>query len=200
LAAAHQVRVHRIKENTMTRIHPAHVLLAVALAAGGGAAQAYNYSKSVLNGARDDIKATYKAERDACGKLAGNAKDICVEEAKGHEKIALAWLDYNYSGSTSDQAKLNEAIYESRYEVAKERCDDLAGEPKDVCQREAKTARDKAKADAKANQKIMEAQDDAAVAKMKADYKLAVERCDTLAGERKDVCVASAKARYHERW
>ena len=125
---------------------------------------------------------------------------VCVEEAKGHEKIALAWLDYNYSGSTSDQAKLNEAIYEARYEVAKERCDDLAGEPKDVCQREAKTARDKAKADTKANQKIMEAQDDAAAAKMKADYKLAAERCDTLAGERKDICIASAKARYHEKW
>jgi hypothetical protein len=184
----------------MTRIPFAHALLAVALAAGAGAATAANYSKSVLDGARDDIKATYKAEKDACDKLAGNAKDVCSQDAKGREKIAMAWLDYNYSGSTSDQAKLNEAIYEARYEVAKERCDDLAGEPKDVCQRDAKTARDKAKADTKANQKIMDAQDDAAMAKMKADYKLAVERCDTLAGERKDVCVASAKARYHERW
>ena len=184
----------------MMRIPFTPALLALALAAAGGAAQATNYSKSVLNGARDEVKATYKAERDGCDKLAGNAKDVCVEEVKGREKIALAWLDYNYSGSTSDQAKLNEAIYESRYEVAKERCDDLAGEPKDVCQREAKTARDKAKADTKANQKIMEAQDDAAAAKMKADYKLATERCDTLAGERKDICIASAKARYHEKW
>jgi hypothetical protein len=184
----------------MTRIHPVHALLAIALAAGAGAAQAANYSKSVLDGARDEIKATYKAEKDSCDKLAGNAKDICTQESKGREKIALAWLDYNYSGNASDQAKLNEAIYESRYEVAKERCDDLAGEQKDTCQREAKTARDKAKADTKANEKIMEAQDDAAAAKMKADYKLAVQRCDTLSGERKDICVASAKARYHERW
>jgi hypothetical protein len=184
----------------MTRFNPAHALLALALAVGGGTAQAANYSKSVLDGARDDVKAQYKSSREACDKLAGNAKDVCVEDAKGHEKVALAWLDYNYSSSPSDQMKLNEAIYEARYAVAKERCDDLAGEPKDLCQREAKTARDKAKADAKLNKKVTDAMDDAEAAKMKADYKLATERCDTLNGERKDICVASAKARYHERW
>jgi len=132
--------------------------------------------------------------------MTGNAKEVCVEESKGREKVALAWLDYNYSGAESDQAKLNEAIYEARYEVAKERCDDVAGDAKDVCQREAKTERDKAKADAKASKKVADALDSAEAAKMKADYKLAAERCDSLTGERKDICVASAKARYHERW
>jgi hypothetical protein len=184
----------------MMRFNPSHALLALALAVGGGAVQAANYSKTVLDGARDDVKAQYKATRDACDKMSGNAKDVCVEDAKGHEKVALAWLDYNHSSSPSDQAKLNEAIYESRYAVAKERCDDQAGEAKDLCQREAKTARDKAKADAKLNKKVTDAMDDAEAAKMKADYKLAAERCDTLNGERKDICVASAKARYHERW
>jgi hypothetical protein len=189
-----------MKEKTMKRIHPAHALLALALAVGGGAAQAANYSKSVLEGAREDVKANYKASREACDKLSGNAKDICVEDTKGREKIALAWLDYNYSGSASDQLKVNEAIYEGRYQVAMERCDDQAGDAKDLCQREAKTAREKAKAEAKLNKKVADAMDDAETAKLKADYKLASERCDSMAGERKDVCIASAKARYHERW
>lgn len=184
----------------MMRITPAHALLALAIAVGCGGAQAANYSKSVLEGAREDVKTHYKGVKDSCDKMTGNAKDICTEDAKGREKVALAWLDYNYSGSESDQAKLNETIYEARYEVAKERCDDMSGEAKDVCQREAKTARDKAKADAKASKKVADALNDAEAAKMKADYKLAAERCDTLAGERKDVCIASAKARYHERW
>lgn len=185
----------------MTRIiSPAHTLLALVLALGAGAAQAVNYSKPVLDGARDDIKATYRSAKDACDKMSGNAKDICIEDAKGREKVSLAWLDYNNSGSDADLNKLNEAIYESRYEVADERCEDLSGDAKDVCQREAKTVRDKAKADAKMSKKINDAMDTAEAAKMKADYKLAAERCGTLSGERKDVCVASAKARYHERW
>ena len=32
------------------------------------------------------INAEYKADKAACGSLAGNANDICVEQAKGKEK------------------------------------------------------------------------------------------------------------------
>jgi hypothetical protein len=185
-----------------TRKHPTtHALLALAVTLCCGAAQAANnFSKSVYNGAKDDIKATYKADRETCSKQSGNAKDICVEQAKGYEKIALARLEYNYTGTPKDEMKLHEAVYEARYDVAKEKCDDLAGDAKGLCEREAKTARDKAKADTKANKKITDAAIDAEEARMKADYKLASAKCDTLAGEAKDVCVASAKARYNERW
>jgi hypothetical protein len=177
---------------------PALVTLAVALSCGG--ALAANYSKAVLDAARDDVKQAYKVNKDACDKLNGNAKDICVQDAKGKENVALAWLEYNYSGTSGDQKKLNESIAEARYEVAKERCDDRSGDAKDLCQREAKTAYDKAQADAKLNKQVADAMDDAERSRMKADYKLAAERCNTLAGERKDICVASAKARYQERW
>jgi len=182
----------------MTRITHTPLWAALALALTCGAAQADNYSKSVYDKAKDDVKATYKAERDGCDKMSGNAKDVCVEEAKGHEKVALAQLDYNNTGKADDQMKVAEATYESRYAVAKERCDDFAGDKKDVCTREAKTAYEKSKADAKANKKIADAHSDADEAKMKADYKLARERCDSLAGDAKDSCIASAKARYHE--
>ncbi|HEV8690784.1 MAG TPA: hypothetical protein VGQ91_10840 [Ideonella sp.] len=182
----------------MTRLTPHALLATLGLALACGAAQANNYSKAVYDKAKDDVKATYKAERDNCGKLSGNAKDICVEEAKGRENIALAQLDYNNTGKADEQMKLAEATYEARYAVAKERCDDLAGDKKDVCTQEAKTTYEKAKADAKANKKIADARSDAEKTKMKADYKLAKERCDTLAGDAKDSCIASAKARYNE--
>ncbi len=164
-----------------------------------GMAQAANFSKSVYDGAKDDIKKTYKVDKDACDKLSGNAKDICEEEAKGREKVALAQLEYNYTGSSKDEAKLMEARYEARYEVAKERCDDRSGDAKDVCNREAKTAYEKSKADLKMNKKVAEAVDDAEEARVKADYKLASEKCGTLAGDAKDVCMNSAKARYSQR-
>lgn len=185
---------------TRNTLRPTHALLALAVAFGCGAAQAANYSKSVLDGAREDVKQTYKVNKDTCDKMSGNAKDICVQEAKGLENVALAWLDFNYSGTPADQLKLNETIAESRYEIAKEKCDDRSGDAKDLCQREAKTAYDKAKADAKLNKKVADAMDDAERARMKADYKLAAERCSSLSGDTKDICVASAKARYHERW
>lgn len=185
---------------TRTRQTTTHALLALAAALCCGMAQAGNYSKAVLDTARDDVKTTYKADKESCDKLSGNAKDICVADVKGREKVALAWLDYNYESTPTEQAKLNEAIYEARYEIANEKCDDLAGDPKDLCQREAKTSRDKAKADTKLNKKVAEAYDDAESARLKADYKLAAERCSSLSGDQKDVCKASAKARFHERW
>ena len=49
----------------------------------------------------------------------------------------------------------------------------------------------------KARKEIKEARDEAAETKREADYKVAQERCDGLAGSAKDACQASAKARYN---
>lgn len=181
--------------------HTSTLLLASAALIGmAGPAAAENFSKTTYGNAKDELKAIYKTEREACNSQAGNAKDICVETAKGHEKVAMAQLEYNYTGKPADEMKVREARYEARYEVAKEKCDDLAGDQKDICNREAATARDKAKADVKQAKRVNDAAEDADEARMKADYKLAATKCDTLAGDAKDTCVASAKARYHQRW
>src|SRR4029077_14540301 len=96
---------------------------------------------------------------------------------------------------------------EATYEVAKEKCDDLSGNAKDVCMKEAKAAQVKAKADAKVDRvssdtqnkaadKTAEARRDASDDKRNADYKVAIEKCDALSGGAKDACVQDAKARY----
>jgi hypothetical protein len=69
--------------------------------------------------------------------------------------------------------------------VAKERCDDSAGNVKDVCVKEAKAAHVSAKADAKAQEKIVDAHKDAAVDKRDAEYAVAKEKCDALSGNTK---------------
>ena len=61
---------------------------------------------------------------------------------------------------------------------------------------EAKTGRTKDMADAKMNKEIGEAKVDAAQAKRDADYKLAIEKCDALAGDAKSACVANAKSTF----
>jgi hypothetical protein len=172
---------------------------AAALSCSVFAAPAANFSKGTYDGAKQDIKANFKAERESCNSLSANAKDVCIQAAKANQDIALAQLEYNYTGTDKDELKLMTATYEGRYNVAKEKCDDLSGQPKDVCLQEAKTARDKAEADVKLGKKLAAAFDAADQAKLKADYKLAKEKCDNLGGDAKDVCMASAKARYRER-
>jgi hypothetical protein len=160
------------------------------------AAGAANISPATYDGARKDVETTYKAERDACGQMSGNAKDICVETAKGKESVAMARLKYQRSGDAKDMSKVTEARYEADYKVAKELCDDQAGNAKDVCVAKAKAEHDKAKADAKMNKSTAEARNDAAETKNKADYKVASERCDAMSGNAKDSCLASARARF----
>lgn len=179
------------------QIRPSRLLCALALIGLAGAASA-NLTKPVYNAAKDEVKAMFKAERDKCDPLSGNAKDVCVDRAKGQEKVALANLEYQYTGTVKDHNDYLESRFEARYKLAKEMCDDKAGNAKDVCVAEAKAEHDRAKADLKANKKIAEAQADAMEAKLKADYKVAKERCDALAGDAKDSCQASAKARYFQ--
>jgi hypothetical protein len=153
-------------------------------------------SKADYKAGKTRISADYKADKAACDSLTANAKDICVREAKAKEKVARAEIEYGYTGKTADRNKVLVAKAESAYAVAKERCDDLAGNAKDVCVKEAKAVEIKALADAKMGKEIGEAKKDAAADKLDADYKVAIEKCDALAGDPKSSCVAAAKARF----
>jgi len=159
-------------------------------------AYAANISKADYTAGKARISASYKADKAACDSQSGNAKDICVQEAKAKEKVALAELEYSHTGKPADRNKVFVARAESAYAVAKERCDDLAGNAKDVCVKEAKAVEIKALADAKLGKDIGEARQDAASQKLDADYKVAIEKCDALAGDAKNNCVAAAKARF----
>jgi hypothetical protein len=154
--------------------------------------------KPTYDAAKSELKTSYKTERAACDSMAGNAKDICVTTAKGREEVAMAHLEYQYTGKSSDRAALLKARYEARYEIAEERCDDLGAQQKDVCVAEAKAERDKGKAAAKASKDVDAALEDAQTAAVKADYKVARERCDSLGGDNKDVCLATARARFDQ--
>ena len=159
-------------------------------------AHAASMSRADYTAAKTRISAEYKSDKAACASLAANAKDICVEEAKAKEKVALAELEYGYTGKAGDRTKVAVAKAESAYAVAKEKCDDQAGNAKDVCVKEAKAVETKALADAKMGTEIGEAKKDAAADKRDADYNVAVEKCDALAGDAKSSCIAAAKAKF----
>jgi hypothetical protein len=159
-------------------------------------AHAATGDKAAYKAGKDSIAATYKSDKDACGSLAGNAKDICMEEAKGKEKVAKAELEYGYTGKPKDQNAIAVAKADAAYAVAKEKCDDLAGNPKDVCVKEAKAQHTRGLADAKVTKVSADARRDAGADKRDADYKVATEKCEALAGDAKTGCMNDAKARF----
>ena len=167
----------------------AAALLALPVHAASMTRTDYTASKSRISDA-------YKADKKACDSQSANAKDICVEEAKAKEKVARAELEFGYTGTAKDQTKVAVAKAESAYAVAKEKCDDKAGNDKDVCRQAAKAIEVRGLADAKMVKKIDEAKSDAAQSKLDADYKLAAEKCDALAGDAKTTCTTAAKSRF----
>ena len=160
-------------------------------------AHAATMSKADFKAEKNLITAQYKADKAGCSSLSANAKDICVEQVKAKEKVARAELTFAYTGKPGDQNKILVAKAETSYAVAKEKCDDLAaGNPKDVCVKEAKAVETKALADAKMGRQISAARSDASDSKRDADYKVAAEKCDALAGDSKANCMANAKANF----
>ncbi|MHB8948350.1 MAG: hypothetical protein ACYC4S_04715 [Rhodoferax sp.] len=159
-------------------------------------AQAVTVTKEQYKADKTRISADYKVDKKACDALKDNAKDICVQEAKAKESVARAELEYSYTGKAADQTKVLEAKAKSAYAVAKEKCDDMSGNDKDICVKEAKAAETKALADAKMGKQIGEAKKEAAEDKSDANYKLAIEKCDAMTGDAKTSCVAAAKAKF----
>jgi hypothetical protein len=160
-----------------------------ALAATKGDKVAYDQAKS-------SAKASYDTDKKACDPMSGNAKDICVAEAKAKRVKTEANAEASYKNTPKAREHAIHEGAEADYKVAKERCDDKAGNAKDVCIKEAKAVLTKTEADAKATMKGTEARVDANKDKRDADYKVATEKCDALAGDPKAACIAEAKARF----
>lgn len=156
------------------------------------AAHAAPLSKTEFTAGMSRIQADYKTEREACNTQAKNAKDICVQEAKAHEKVERATLAHAYSEKPDDLRKVQIAKAESRYAVAKERCDDAAGQAKDVCRKEAKAIETKSLAGIKLGEKMADARQDAAQTRRDADHSVAAEKCESLDGDAQRSCKAKA--------
>lgn len=157
-------------------------------------AQAATMARSDYKAAKSRISATYKADKAACASFTANAKDVCIEQAKAKEKVARAELEYAYSDTTRNENKVLVAKAEATYAVAKEKCDDLSGNAKDVCVKEAKVVETQALADAKVGKKVNAAITDAAKDVTDAKYKAAAEKCESMSGDAKASCMANAKA------
>ncbi|MFJ1257984.1 hypothetical protein [Cupriavidus sp. CuC1] len=149
-------------------------------------------SKADYDAAVKTANTNYKAARAQCDSLKGNAKAVCVKEAKRDEEVAKA-------NAEADKVKAD-----ADYSVGKEKCEDLKGNDKDVCVKDAKAAHEQALGSAKVEKAaatgtstdVAEARADARKDSLEAAYKAEKEKCDAMSGDAKDKCVANVKAKY----
>lgn len=114
-------------------------------------------SKAQYKAAREHISDQYKKDRAACKAMAGNAKHVWIEEAKGRERIAEAELKASYSPSDKHRHALGRARIETAHAVARETCDSLSGSARAVCRNEAKGAYLAARAEARLAEQTVKA-------------------------------------------
>ena len=201
----------------MNKYRIAAIATAFTLVFSAGAI-AINMSNDDYKAGKAGIAAEYKSARANCDAFSANAKDVCIAEAKGRENVAKAELEASHKPTNKNRYNVSIARADATYSVGKEKCDDKAGNVKDVCLKEATADAVAARADAKARlqtadanqvaadktaaaraqagEKGAAARQDAATDKRNADFAVAKEKCDIFAGDAKSACVKEAKARF----
>jgi len=199
---------------------PCTVIFSALLLTCALGAAAAPLSKADYKASKADIENKFKADKKACNVHADNAKDICVEEAKGAERVAKAELEANYEPSTKHTIAVQEAKAKATLAIAKEKCDDQNGNAKAVCRKEADAVYTSDMVKAKLSEKTGEINNKAA-SEMKdtqntamdkkanarkeanddirdADYKTAHQKCDAYAADVKAKCIAEATTRFNK--
>jgi hypothetical protein len=190
----------------MNRFNIAVITLALGAAFSTGAS-AESMSKKEYDATKDRLGMEYDAAKAKCKTLTGNPKDICMAEAKAVLNSAKAELFAVYQPTSKSRLEASIVKAESARAVAKQRCDAVTGNARDVCMKQADAAETAAKgeaevlrktydANATADQKAAEAREEAALEKLEARYDIAKERCDAFAGDRKSECLAAAKSTF----
>ena len=175
----------------------AAILVSLACATWGGSAIAATpEAKAAYKTANEQAGVNYKAAHAECEKITGNPKDVCIAEAKAVRAYDEAVAQAQYTNTLRAYTKARIKIADANYDVDLKRCDAVTGNQKDVCVKLAKSTKVAALADAKADKKVIEARSDAREEKRKAEYKVATEKCDALAGAAKDECVKAAKTQF----
>jgi hypothetical protein len=181
-------------------------------------ALAQGISQNDYQAGKTTIAAQHTSDMAACDAYSANAKDICVATAAGRQTVAQAELESKYVPTPQNRYSEQVARAHADRAVAVQRCDDQAGNAKDVCMKEAAALDTAATADAEAQLKTTDAnataaiksaaarsdakessavaQDDAAADKRDAELELAMQKCESFAGSAKTACIAQANTAY----
>jgi hypothetical protein len=138
--------------------------------------------------------ADYKVAMAKCAALDGNPQDICEADAQKTRELAEGTAKANHEGTAEARAEARKKGADAELALAKQKCDQLTGNEQDVCVKEAQLIHTRAVTTSDTNQAVAEASDERFEAVDEAQYKLAMEKCESLQGDAQDVCELGAKA------
>ena len=154
----------------------------------------------------DRAQGSYRSAWNGCKPLKGNAKDVCKAEARGAYAVAKAELEVRRKATPKNDDKVKTRRAETALRVAREKCDDMRGNARAVCRKEAKAsfvgARsdvrvDRAAVDQGVNSRALTSERKEAREDMsQAQFTAAKERCDALSGSDKAACLSDARKKY----
>lgn len=163
-------------------------LLAAAAGASFAAAPtaALNHDPATYRNLTKQVAADYKSAIAKCADMSGNAKDVCVEEAKANRAHAEADAIAQYNNTTKGRTKARVAVADADYALAKAKCAGMSGADKDNCVANARSVHTAALADAKADRNVAVTTDSVT---RDADKAAAVQKCEQIAGKPSAGCL-----------
>jgi len=174
------------------------LLLGAALVWSAGHARAATpEARLAYQQARDAAGAGYKNASARCKAITGNPRDVCVAQAKAERVQAEEAARARYEDTLKAYTRARVRIASANYERDQARCAGLTGNEKDVCKAQAKATLVASEADARADQKSIEARNEARDDKLGAAYRVEMEKCDAFAGAAKDQCVSAARTAFN---
>jgi hypothetical protein len=153
-------------------------------------------AKTAYQYAMDTAEAGYDATKARCDAMAGVPHEICVADARAAririEEEATAAHKNTLAAYTQARMRIAAAFHERD----KTRCGAVVGNDREVCLAQAKATLVAIQADARADRKSIEARLDANDAKIEAEYRVALQKCDAFAGAVKDGCISTARTAF----
>ncbi|MDB5963023.1 MAG: hypothetical protein JWP59_4317 [Massilia sp.] len=130
-------------------------LLATAMSAYAAApTAALNHDPATYRNVTAKAAADYKLATNACKDMSGNAKNVCMEQAKATRAHTEADAVAQYNNTTAGRAKARNAVADADFAVAKAKCLDATGAEKDSCMANATAVHTAAIAEVKADRAV----------------------------------------------
>lgn len=158
---------------------------ALCIACLGGSAIAAAAESEYYKSEIAKAAALYKLEKQHCDSLDGNARDVCMQRATAHLKIAEADIRAYDKNTTAAGISAEKERIEQLHKVDREKCDALSGNAEDICDAEA----DAVKLRREGNLKAL-------TARLEGHYRVAIEKCEALPKEQRADCKDAAERNY----
>jgi hyperosmotically inducible protein len=165
-------------------------LLATAVSASFAAAPtaALNHDPATYNNVTKKVAADYKAATAKCTAMTGNAKTVCMEEAKAARAHAEVDAVAQYNNTPTGRVKARTAVADADYSLAKAKCGDMTGTDKDACLANATSVHTAAVADAKSDRAVASSATGTTTSG-DATKAAAIDKCAQVAGQPKTGCL-----------